>query len=90
MSDATAHALEHHEPVTSTGIPTKKVLMWAFLGSDCMFFGTLISTHLIYRRVPELVHLTSALFACPFISCSHTPLHNVFACPFITCSHTPS
>ena len=37
---ATAHALDHHEPETSTGIHNKKVLMWAFLGSDCMFFGT--------------------------------------------------
>lgn len=25
--------------------------MWLFLASDCMFFGTLISTHLIYRNV---------------------------------------
>ena len=55
MSDASAHALEHHEPVTSTGIPNKKVLMWAFLGSDCMFFGTLISTHLIYRKISATV-----------------------------------
>jgi heme/copper-type cytochrome/quinol oxidase subunit 3 len=55
MSDASAHALDHHEPVTSTGIPNKKVLMWAFLGSDCMFFGTLISTHLIYRKISATV-----------------------------------
>ena len=53
MSEAAA--LEHHEPVTSTGIPNKKVLMWAFLGSDCMFFGTLISTHLIYRKISATV-----------------------------------
>jgi heme/copper-type cytochrome/quinol oxidase subunit 3 len=55
MSEASAHALDHHEPVTSTGIPNKKVLMWAFLGSDCMFFGTLISTHLIYRKISATV-----------------------------------
>ena len=42
----------HHDPTTSTGIPNKKLLMWAFLASDCMFFGTLISTHLIYRLHP--------------------------------------
>ena len=42
----------HHDPSTSTGIPHKKLLMWAFLASDCMFFGTLISTHLIYRLHP--------------------------------------
>ncbi len=42
----------HHDPSTSTGIPNKKLLMWAFLASDCMFFATLISTHLIYRLHP--------------------------------------
>ena len=32
-------------------IDNKKLFMWFFLGSDCMFFGTLISTHLIYRKL---------------------------------------
>jgi cytochrome o ubiquinol oxidase subunit 3 len=45
---AEAHVEEHP---TSTGINTKKLLMWLFLASDCMFFGTLISTHLVYRKV---------------------------------------
>jgi len=58
MSEAATHALEHHEPVTSTGIPNKKILMWTFLGSDCMFFGTLISTHLIYRKISGTVNGT--------------------------------
>lgn len=35
---------------TSTGLDNRKLLMWAFLGSDVMFFGTLIGTHLIYRN----------------------------------------
>lgn len=34
---------------TSTGLNHRKLLMWAFLGSDCMFFGALISTYMIYR-----------------------------------------
>jgi heme/copper-type cytochrome/quinol oxidase subunit 3 len=61
MSEATAPSLspddtDHHEAATNTGIPNKKLAMWAFLASDCMFFGTLISTHLIYRRVnPDIV-----------------------------------
>jgi cytochrome o ubiquinol oxidase subunit III len=42
----------HHDPSTTTGIPNKKLLMWTFLASDCMFFGALISTHLIYRLHP--------------------------------------
>jgi len=52
-SSAAAGAIDHHlDPTTSTGIPNKKLLMWAFLASDCMFFGCLISTHLIYRLHP--------------------------------------
>ncbi len=47
---AAAGAIDHHhDHTTTTGIPSKKLFMWAFLASDCMFFGALISTHLIYR-----------------------------------------
>jgi cytochrome o ubiquinol oxidase subunit 3 len=49
---ATATIDHHHDPSTTTGIPNKKLLMWTFLASDCMFFGALISTHLIYRLHP--------------------------------------
>jgi cytochrome o ubiquinol oxidase subunit 3 len=52
-SSAASATIDHHfDPTTSTGIPNKKLLMWAFLASDCMFFGCLISTHLIYRLHP--------------------------------------
>ncbi|MGH2577069.1 MAG: cytochrome c oxidase subunit 3 [Actinomycetota bacterium] len=37
-----------------TGINSKKLGMWAFLASECLFFGALISTYLLYRtRAPE-------------------------------------
>ena len=52
MTTAVATIDPHYDPTTSTGIPNKKLLMWAFLASDCMFFGALISTHLIYRLHP--------------------------------------
>jgi len=42
----------HHDHTTTTGIPNKKLFMWAFLASDCMFFAALISTHVIYRLHP--------------------------------------
>jgi heme/copper-type cytochrome/quinol oxidase subunit 3 len=43
-------------PPTSTGLDHRKLLMWAFLASDCMFFGSLIATYMIYRgRTEELV-----------------------------------
>ena len=46
-----AHAVEpaHHEEETTTGINHRKLLMWVFLGSDCMFFGALIATYMVYR-----------------------------------------
>ena len=47
MAQATAVHGEH-EP-TTTGLNHRKLLMWAFLGSDCMFFGTLIATYLVYK-----------------------------------------
>lgn len=33
----------------STRLPDPKMLMWIFLASDCMFFGSLIGTYLVYR-----------------------------------------
>ncbi len=49
MSSHAATIDHHHDATTATGIPNKKLLWWAFLASDCMFFGALISTHLVYR-----------------------------------------
>jgi heme/copper-type cytochrome/quinol oxidase subunit 3 len=34
---------------TQTGINNKKLGMWAFLASECLFFGALITTYLLYR-----------------------------------------
>ncbi len=47
---APGHA-EH--PPTSTGLDHRKVLMWLFLTSDTMFFGSLIATYMIYRGRTE-------------------------------------
>ncbi|WP_309387763.1 cytochrome c oxidase subunit 3 [Cerasicoccus frondis] len=46
----------HADSHTNTGIENKKLIMWLFLASDCMFFGTLISTHLIYRKLYPFGH----------------------------------
>ena len=40
-------------PPTSTGLNSRKMLMWLFLASDCMFFGTLIGTYMTYRNRSE-------------------------------------
>ncbi len=38
-----------HEVHTSTNQDSRKIAMWAFLGSECMFFGSLISVYLVYH-----------------------------------------
>ena len=42
-----AHAVEPE--YTTTGLNHRKMLMWVFLGSDCLFFGALIATYMVYR-----------------------------------------
>ncbi len=39
-----------HQHVTSTGISNEKLAMWVFLGSECLLFGGLISTFLLYKH----------------------------------------
>jgi cytochrome c oxidase subunit 3/cytochrome o ubiquinol oxidase subunit 3 len=36
----------HH---SSTGLSNNKLAMWMFLGSECLLFGGLISTYMLYR-----------------------------------------
>jgi heme/copper-type cytochrome/quinol oxidase subunit 3 len=38
--------VEHH---TSLGLDNRKIAIWAFIGSECMLFISLISTYLIYK-----------------------------------------
>lgn len=42
-----AHGAE--DEYTTTGLNHRKLLMWVFLGSECMFFGALIATYMVYR-----------------------------------------
>ncbi len=40
-----------HDPqATNTGVSHVKLAMWLFLGSECLLFGGLISTYLLYRH----------------------------------------
>jgi len=43
-----AHAQAAHPP-TSTGLDTLKLGFWTFLGSETLFFGSLISTYMVYK-----------------------------------------
>jgi len=41
------HATEHFH--TTTGLSNNKMAMWLFLGSECLLFGGLIATYMLYR-----------------------------------------
>ena len=38
-----------HHPPSATGLDTQKLGFWTFLGSETLFFGSLISTYMVYR-----------------------------------------
>lgn len=50
---ATSLPADAHTPVsghyTSTGLSNNKIAIWAFIGSECFLFVSLISTYLIYK-----------------------------------------
>lgn len=41
------HAVATHP--TSTGLDNKKLAFWLFIGSECLLFGSLIATYLVYE-----------------------------------------
>ncbi len=51
VEEGATELTEHHS--TTTGLSNEKLGMWVFLGSECLLFGGLISTYLLYKeRVP--------------------------------------
>lgn len=72
MADVAVHA-DHgsgHGHHSSTGLSNNKLAMWLFLGSECLLFGGLISTYMLYRgRVSDGPH-PSAIYDIPFTSVS--------------------
>ena len=71
-AETAAHAEEHHDGghTTSTGISNEKLAMWVFLGSECLLFGGLISTYLLYKTRGNGRTLPTDVFDIPFTSVS--------------------
>ena len=62
---------EHSAPLaTTTGLDHRKMLMWVFLASECLFFGSLISTYLIYRGKSLVGPYPHEVFNIPYTSIS--------------------
>ena len=62
--------LDNPHEMGCTGMPHRKILMWAFLASDCMFFGSLISTYLVYRGHSTSLPVPEDIFDIPLTSTS--------------------
>ena len=67
MAHATAatHTLD-----TNTGLDNRKLLMWLFMASECLFFGSFIAAFLIYRDRNVVGPYQNDLYDIPFTSVS--------------------
>ncbi len=68
MADATVRTApaEH----TSTGLPSTKLAMWLFLASECLLFGALITTYVLYRGSSTTPPYPSQIFDIRYTSVS--------------------
>ncbi|MPZ98061.1 MAG: cytochrome oxidase subunit III [Dehalococcoidia bacterium] len=64
---ATTPQTMHH---TTTGIDNRKLLMWIFLANECLFFGSLIATYLIFKGEPMPGPLADDVLNIPVTSAS--------------------
>jgi heme/copper-type cytochrome/quinol oxidase subunit 3 len=65
-----AHTLESEHEATSTGLPNTKLGMWIFLASDCLLFGALIATYVLYRGSSVIGPYPDEIFDIPYTSVS--------------------
>jgi heme/copper-type cytochrome/quinol oxidase subunit 3 len=71
VTDATVHApAAPSHGRTSTGLSNTKLAMWVYLGSDCLLFGSLISTYLLLRHRSVTGPGPEEVFDIPFTSVS--------------------
>ncbi len=73
MATATAAPVAqdtHEEHRTSTGMSNTKLAVWVFLGSECLLFGGLISSYLIYKTRGAGLAVPTDVFDIPFTSLS--------------------
>ncbi len=64
----TTHADAMHH--TSTGLDSRKVGFWVFIGSECLLFGSLISTYLVYQGKSVVGPTTEEILNIPLTSMS--------------------
>jgi cytochrome c oxidase subunit 3/cytochrome o ubiquinol oxidase subunit 3 len=71
MADVVAtHAEVSPDEHTTTGLPNTKLAMWLFLASECLLFGALITTYVLYRGASQTGPYPADIFDIPFTSVS--------------------
>jgi heme/copper-type cytochrome/quinol oxidase subunit 3 len=65
---ADTHAAAHAP--TATGLSTFKLGFWVFLGSETLFFGSLISTYMVYKRESVVGPFSHEILNIPLTSIS--------------------
>ncbi|MFN8234313.1 MAG: cytochrome c oxidase subunit 3 [Actinomycetota bacterium] len=68
MADVAVQTHPEHE--TSTGLPSTKLAMWIFLASECLLFGALITTYVLYRGASQVGPYPADVFDIPYTSVS--------------------
>lgn len=63
-------SLTEHSAETTTGLDNRKLVMWLFLASECLFFGSLISTYLVYLGRSLVGPYPHDVFNIPYTSVS--------------------
>ena len=63
-----SHAATAHR--TSLGLDNRKMAFWAFIGSECLLFGSLISTYLVYKGKSVVGPYPPEILNIPFTSVS--------------------
>ena len=66
----TSHESAPHGAHGSTGLSNNKLGMWLFLGSECLLFGGLISTYMLYRGRVSRGPGPAKVYDIPFTSVS--------------------
>ena len=70
MADAARSRRSTREHETTTGLPSTKLAMWLFLSSECMLFGALITTYVLYRGASVKGPYPHDVFDIPYTSVS--------------------
>jgi heme/copper-type cytochrome/quinol oxidase subunit 3 len=67
---AMAHGPESAHPATATGLNTWKLGFWIFLGSETLFFGSMISTYMVYKHESVVGPMPHEILNIPLTSLS--------------------